>query len=190
MMIERIFDDEQISLLLHDASVGRYTKGAVGSYGVNEDIRKCYISPINVLDYPDINTRLIELGHKFTPQCSHETHFSKELQFLKYMVGGLFKRHRDSYDQSTKPRFLSSITLLDRSEDLEGGELIIYDQDSEGNLLPGVRAELDLYDTVMFNSTTFHECTEITKGTRTVMVSWIHPRDHDISREFFARHVK
>lgn len=60
---------------------------------------------------------------------------------------------------------------MHKTEDLEGGDLIIYDKNGEQ-----INTELEVGETVIFYSSAFHKVTPITKGGREVLVGWIYDR--------------
>jgi predicted 2-oxoglutarate/Fe(II)-dependent dioxygenase YbiX len=95
----------------------------------------------------------------------------KEMEYLKYGPTDHFKKHNDSIHNKDprKIRRFSTVTLLSKTEDLEGGNLIIFDKyDSK------LEANLEVGETVLFYSSTFHKVTPITKGGREVLVGWIY----------------
>jgi predicted 2-oxoglutarate/Fe(II)-dependent dioxygenase YbiX len=90
-----------------------------------------------------------------------------------YETGGHFIKHRDWIGRDGdiyNNRIFSTITLINRSDDLEGGNLLIWDRE-DGNV---TQIELDIGETVIFNSRRFHQVTPIIRGTREVLVAWIY----------------
>lgn len=187
---KRIFDEEKIRLLLHEMKTGRYKPGAVTTGGdnvktvVDKEVRKVDIHSLNVLFFPDISNDIVNLGHELLPEVSTETHFAKELQILKYPVGGMFKKHNDTRDYDIKPRLLTCVTLLKKSDDLEGGDLLLW-QNKKSN--KAIKINLKPYETVIFRAKTFHECTKVIKGERNVLISWVH--EFERSKEFFEQNA-
>lgn len=191
---KRIFDDEQISLLEDLMSKGTYKKGGVSNYSsggqneqgviLEEEARKCVISTFNVMYYPDISSSLIKFISSTNPNVETSTHFAKELQFIRYEKGGKFIMHRDTNNYDLKPRLYTTITMMKRSSDLRGGDLLLFD---DKTLTPH-KVQFENYETVAFQSNILHECTEILEGTRTILIGWI----YEFSRtpEFFANEAK
>jgi hypothetical protein len=121
--------------------------------------------------YPDLNKILTTFC-----QSLHERHFPstlilREMEYLKYGIGGRFKPHDDAikHKDPRRIRRFSTVTLLSKSDDLEGGELIIFDKYNNE-----LKTNLEVGETVVFYSSTFHKVTPITKGGREVLVGWIY----------------
>lgn len=93
-----------------------------------------------------------------------------QLDFLLYEEGDFFLPHSDTL--KTDPfRTWTTVTMLYQSEDLEGGSLNLYrDYDEE----PAHRIWLKDGETVIFESHVIHEAAKVEKGTRIVMVAWLH----------------
>lgn len=183
---KRVISDELLDILLYKMENGLYSHGIISTKDGPkrvDSVRKCGIHDINVLEFPDLNNSIIELSHEFMPEVSNETHFTKELQILKYEVGGKFNKHNDTKDYNKKPRLLTSVTLLDRSDDLVGGDLLVW-PDRKGE---PVTIDFKPFETVVFRAKTFHQCTEVMQGTRHVLISWVHEMGHEISKGFFKR---
>lgn len=186
----KIFADDQIDLLVDLMQTGKYTKGSVSSYSggkqdkpggkVKDDIRKCEVSVIETLDYPDISSALINFTHEFDKSVSLKTHFAREMQFISYKPNGKFLKHKDTNNYDIKPRLYTTITMMERSPDLEGGELLWFGPNAKSK--PEV-IEFKDYETVVFSSTDFHECTMLKKGTRKILIGWIHELDK--SQDYF-----
>jgi predicted 2-oxoglutarate/Fe(II)-dependent dioxygenase YbiX len=99
-----------------------------------------------------------------------------DCNYLRYDEGDFLVPHRDTFDGSEdyqyvegegKSRTLTTITMVNKSEDLEGGILIIRHLD-DGQTYH----DLEIGETVIFPSNLVHECTLITKGWREVYVGW------------------
>lgn len=94
-----------------------------------------------------------------------------DTNYVRYDVGDYIARHRDNADYEGNgthiDRKIAGITMVDKSDDLEGGILIVY-QDQER-----YEFDLEIGETVFFMGTCIHECTEITRGYREVLVSWM-----------------
>lgn len=185
---KRVFDEEQLDLLVELMVKGKYSPGSVSSYSsgkqdkpggkVKEDIRKCQISTIEPLDVADISSSLVNFTNQLDKNVGIGTHLARELQFISYDPGGKFLKHKDTSNYDLKPRLYTTITMMHRSPDLEGGELLLYGNNSKDR---PITIEFDMYETVVFSSSDYHECTEIKKGNRKILIGWIHElgRSHD-----------
>ena len=99
-----------------------------------------------------------------------------DCNYLRYDVGDFLVPHRDTYDGfirgmdgSVYDRKFAIITMVDKSDDLEGGILVIRSEDESKNTYHS----LEIGETIIFPATLLHECTEITKGFREVYVCWV-----------------
>lgn len=90
-----------------------------------------------------------------------------QLDFLHYDVGGRFAKHKDVNTDLEQFRTWSSSTLINKSNDLVGGELILYEGDNKKVI------DLQIGETVLFPSSMSHEVSEVTKGERTSLVGWL-----------------
>lgn len=194
----KVLDEEQQQLLVSLARNGTYTKAGVSGYSagknakggkVNEDVRKCLVHSTNVWDWPDVNHNIMKLAKKYSPECTEDKFFCKEMQILHYDIGGKFDLHKDTHNYETKPRFLTTITLLDRTDDLEGGDLIVYGPniDTKSGKATGRKVMFEPFETVVFYSDYYHQCTPLTKGKRTILVTWIH--EWERSKDFWKKTI-
>lgn len=173
---DRIFDDEQIQTLVDLLDNSNFMPATIHNGSdtppegfLDRDVRDAMHSRVKFLDYPDISLSLKELADVIYPDWPENLWF-KEMEFLKYEApGGRFKPHRDDTPPEHKHnRYLTSVTLLGKSDDLEGGELKVYKEDGIlSNTVP-----MELYDTAIFPAHHQHECTRVTKGWRNVLVCW------------------
>ena len=92
------------------------------------------------------------------------------MEYLKYGISDHFVRHDDVL-VSKNPRRFSAITMLSKTHDMEGGDLLLFDKNDYK-----YSAELDVGETVVFYSSTQHQVTPITCGGREVLVSWVFDR--------------
>jgi len=161
----------------------KYFKDTVGSHeasvvnskqkGVYKDQRKAKVKEISHTQFPDICDALLDLVVIHNPELFKEKHYVNEFNYLMYETGGHFIKHRDWIGRDGdiyNNRIFSTITLINRSDDLEGGNLLIWDRE-DGNV---TQIELDIGETVIFNSRRFHQVTPIIRGTREVLVAWIY----------------
>jgi hypothetical protein len=110
--------------------------------------------------------------------------------FLNYTEGSFTRRHADVGQQSQ----CTVITLLEKSDDLIGGETIVYtkhykkdnfefdvnrykrldDKDDEqgADIVPHV-VNLEVGQSVVYDVEMLHEVAEVLKGNRKVLVSWL-----------------
>ena len=79
--------------------------------------------------------------------------------FLRYEVGGKADVHLDTHATDGG---ISTVTLLQKSDDLEGGNVIVE----------GVEYPQEVGDTIFYGANTLHGVTEVTKGKRVVLIGW------------------
>lgn len=126
---------------------------------------------------PDTYSDLCRILESFCQRIDHkhipENLMVKEFEHLKYGVADHFKPHNDAMPNSNPKRIrrFTTVTLLSKSEDLEGGDLLVFDQNRNQ-----INTNLDVGETIIFYSTTIHQVTPITKGGREVLVGWIYDR--------------
>ena len=105
--------------------------------------------------------KLVEFNISDLPDSTH---------MIRYKKGCFFKEHRDRGD-GLEHRSLTLIVQLSDSKDYEGADLIINKR----------RVSKDIGNLILFDSGLLHEVTELTKGERNVLVSWI--TNNEISKK-------
>jgi len=177
--VGRIFDDEQLEYLrnhlnsrLHSLKDSRVT----GKRSLNKDKRDSMFCRMRIHEAPDINYKIINtINEKLDEKITIGTHIVSELEFLHYSEGGKFKKHQDVVsNKEDNPRVYTTITFLEKSEDLEGGHLRLYESKESDNY---TRFKFNVGDTAIFYAGRYHECTEILQGERKVLVGWVHQRE-------------
>ncbi len=81
---------------------------------------------------------------------------------IQYNQGCFFKEHKDR-GNGLEDRILTLIVQLSDSSDYEGADLIVNKK----------HTSKDIGNLILFDSGLYHEVTELTKGKRNVLVSWI-----------------
>ena len=144
--LQSLYDMQSENTGWKDATVYDSGKGSIDKES-RSTLLKRNIKPIH---YPDI--------------CK-----VNQFDYLKYGVNDHFKKHKDQHDNELKlSRVFSTSTIIEVSDDLEGGDFIIYDElDTE------IRTSLEVGETIFFPSDKFHKVTPVTKGERSVLVAWI-----------------
>lgn len=114
-----------------------------------------------------------------------------QIDLLEYVEGSYFTLHKDTFSGKKEllelnpkltelakqthlyDREVSTSTLIYTSDNLEGGELYLYeDREKNGSQV----VDLKVGETVAFPSNTFHEVTKLTKGRRVCLVAWFKKR--------------
>lgn len=93
----------------------------------------------------------------------------QSLQFTSYdgKEGGFYGKHIDMMYQGTGTRKLSVSVQLSKSEDYEGGDLLLHTRDNPEN--PHRQQGTGIF----FPGYTLHEVTPVTKGKRYSLVAWV-----------------
>lgn len=148
----------------------------------DEDIRKTYNYHFNF----KVNDWRQELTKKFEDYIGEDNLSVNQYDLLEYGKGCHFKVHTDSQgkegvDINRSGRVWSSSTMVDCTDNLEGGDLIIYGP-RFGNTTRTIRLEKG--QTVFFPSNYFHKVTPVTKGRRTVLVTWLGVGENQINQRF------
>ena len=128
------------------------------------------INPSWYLDYCRLIERFCnELNSKHIPS----TLIVKEMEYLKYGISDHFIKHTDAISDKklNRIRRFSTVTMLSKTDDLEGGDLLLFDENDDT-----YNANLEVGETVLFYSSTPHQVTPITCGGREVLVSWVYDR--------------
>jgi predicted 2-oxoglutarate/Fe(II)-dependent dioxygenase YbiX len=138
---------------------------------IDKSFRSSISKVVDSKTYPDLNNILTSFCSSLDKKHLPSKLILKEMEYLKYGPTDHFKKHNDVISDKNPKRIrrFSTVTLLSKTEDLEGGNLIIFDKyDSK------LEANLEVGETVLFYSSTFHKVTPITKGGREVLVGWIY----------------
>ena len=120
-------------------------------------------------NYPDVCNALLQMVNIWDPTLDPKDFVVKEFNYLKYSIGDKFTIHQDDDDKSKNGRVFSSSTIINTSEDLIGGDFVIYDDVQVPHKL-----DIGPGETIFFRSRTWHQVTEVIKGNREVLVAWIH----------------
>lgn len=128
------------------------------------------------IEWHNFNPKLLQ---KFTDFVGEEGIVANQTDYLEYGEGQFFEIHQDSRGHTNDPneatgRMWSTSTLIDQTDDLEGGELLLYGPhiNNVKNNRP-MRIDLQVGETVFFPSHYYHEVTPVTKGLRTALVVWL-----------------
>lgn len=85
---------------------------------------------------------------------------SHELYFIKYYTGDYIKKHNDNWQTATSSgRLYSLVAQMTHPSLYEGGDTIVYGDEK-------IKLSKKQGDGIIFPSSTYHELTEITEGTR------------------------
>lgn len=121
-------------------------------------------------EYPDVCKHLLDMINIWDPTLDSKDFEVREFNYLKYGKGDKFKRHRDRIKKENTPlRIFSTSTIIKTSDDLTGGDFVIWDHGGVEHTV-----ELKPGETIFFDSTVPHEVREVTKGNREVLVAWIY----------------
>lgn len=82
--------------------------------------------------------------------------------FLEYIVGSYTKNHQDNPDTVEG----TAITLIEKSNDLVGGEIIAGQGDNQRTL------PLLVGQTMYYTSAVYHGVTKVEQGKRIVLITW------------------
>jgi len=122
--------------------------------------------------YPEVCNQLLDMILMWPTRKVKQEFVVDEFNYLIYNEGDHFKRHKDLIDKPGKPkRVFTTSTLISQSDDLEGGDLIVFDEEDNA-----INTSLEVGETVFFLPTTYHQVTPVTKGTREVLVAWIYEK--------------
>ena len=164
-----LFDD-----ILYDLqNINGYKSQITGNNNINLNIRNSISKNLKPSEFLDLNRLLENFCQKFDNKHIPSTLMVKELEYLKYGILGHFRPHNDVVPnkKQNKIRRFTTVTLLSKTDDLEGGNLMVFDENANA-----INTKLEVGETVLFCSSTTHQVTPITKGGREVLVAWIYDR--------------
>jgi PKHD-type hydroxylase len=134
------------------------------------------------------SVRIVSGAYMRSPQFRHFALAKQTSQPLlsRYDVGMKYGRHCDSAYLPIPPATLlrtdlSSTVFISDPETYDGGELLIHLGEQP------VPIKLDAGDAVIYPSTTIHEVTEVTRGSRLVSITFIESmiRDNHLRTQFY-----
>ena len=145
-----------------------------GEASTNLDRRSTKVKGLNPNEYPEVCKELLTFIPSWNRQLE-EDYKVGELQYLTYHSGDHFKRHSDSgyagQDGLETKRIFSTSTIISMTDDIQGGKFVIWDKDNGSHEL-----DIEVGETIFFDSRSLHEITKVLSGTREVLVAWIHKR--------------
>lgn len=169
---KNILSDDVIDFLIEESKEMKFSRSKVVGYGnkrIDDDIRTSTEVMFDKKELPDVATSIINLSFKLE-MCSgwEDVACREQMSLLKYEVGGKFIKHHDVLQPTdNRSRYFSSSILIDKSPDLIGGDLILYEDD-----VPYI-IDLEVGEAVVFHSRTWHEVTEIKQGWRLALIAWL-----------------
>jgi hypothetical protein len=161
---------ESLLDLAHDAGSGWANAQVVAGY--RPDLRSTQIKKgLNHREYVDICKYLLDMINVWDNSLDPNDYIVGEFNYLKYSKGDHFTKHKDKLNQKNEKnneRIFSTSTIISKTDDLKGGEFLIYDRLGNRFDVP-----LDVGETIFFDSSTQHQVNEVTSGVREVLVAWI-----------------
>lgn len=146
-----------------------------GGSAINKKSRDALVKRVNAKEFPDISHSILQAVGQFDKDVDINTLKADEFNYLYYGVGGHFKAHKDNI-KTDNPRIYTTITMIQHSEDMIGGELKVWDDQEQPHavkLLPG--------ETLVFHSNRLHQVTPLEQGEREVLVVWVNKRVDQIA---------
>ncbi len=141
------------------------------SEGAVSDRRNCDHAAFSYQESPDISLSLLEYIEDLDPNYPPDLWFA-QYEFIKYEgVDSKFEIHNDADREGRvrggTQRLYTSVTMIDRSEDLLGCVLRIWTPCGKEYVV-----DLEPFETIIFPAYYMHEATPLISGTRVVLVSW------------------
>ena len=173
---DKIIPDYLFEDILYDLQNKNEYKSSVSdgeNSSIDEKIRNSISKNLKPSEFLDLNHLLENYCQKLDKVHIPSSLMVKELEYLKYGISGHFKPHDDILANKNPKRIrrFTTVTLLSKTDDLEGGNLMIFDKN--GN---AINTMLEVGETILFYSSTTHQVTPIIKGDREVLVAWIYDR--------------
>ena len=168
-----IFDEEQkqtLTSLLKELEP-KMTRATVYHEDPKKQIsesRVCDNIPLNYKRFPDISMELRNFLFDMQTDFPEDVWFA-QFEMIRYQgVGQQFLRHRDdNKNHSDYNRLYTSVTMIEKSEDLVGCKLKIWTPEEKEYVI-----DLEPFETVIFPAYYEHEATPLLQGRRVVLISW------------------
>jgi predicted 2-oxoglutarate/Fe(II)-dependent dioxygenase YbiX len=160
--------------ILYDLqNINGFKSQIAGDNNINLNIRNSISKNLNPKEFLDLNRLLENFCQKFDNKHISSTLMVKELEYLKYGISGHFRPHNDVLSNKNPKRIrrFTTVTLLSKTDDLEGGNLMVFDKNENA-----INTMLEVGETILFYSSTTHQVTPIIKGGREALVAWIYDR--------------
>lgn len=158
--IAKLLDDDMIAELLsyYDDETSIVKEGDVDMDGVGTK------TDYRVVDLVSVSPNFFnEVSEAIEDFVNDDTEVN-QIEILSYQVGGQYRKHRDTFKGREEYRVWTTVTMLDKSDDLKGGTLTIEDCEP---------LDLEIGQTVVFNSDYLHQADTIEVGYRKVLVCWL-----------------
>lgn len=171
----KLFNDEEIAEL-----------NRIYDECINERVKR-----LHNLFYLDFRSFPASLNYPYKEKLSSHFNMNADrMYYLEYYEGSFTRRHSDAGEQSQR----TVITMIDKSDDLEGGDTIVYlphfkndefefdvnrykrdneEDDEQGSNIIPVVLNLNVGESVTYDANLLHEVALVTKGRRRVLVSWL-----------------
>ena len=162
--VSKVIDSESLQELYDDYKSGTMLskRGAMSDPNTHErsygDARKCTVMYTPVRLWSHIAKQIEE----FVGDGSEVNQFD----YILYEEGDWFAKHHD-IGVSFPDRKWTTVTLMDLSDDYEGDGLCLYNGEEE------VFPEMQIGETILFDSAVYHEAKPVKKGSRLVLVAWL-----------------
>ena len=171
LISDNILEDLKYDLSFEKEYAAKITTKDPTNNILNLDIRSATSKIIKTSWYLDYCKLIEEFCSELNSKHIASTLIVKEMEYLKYGISDHFKKHTDviSDKKLNRIRRFSTVTMLSKTHDLEGGDLLLFDENDDI-----YNANLEVGETVLFYSSTPHRVTPITCGGREVLVSWVY----------------
>ena len=170
---EFMFDDEQRQFLLELYDEYSPLLKRAGVYDSKSGhhfshVRKCTNVPVDHKHIPDISLEMMNWIDDLDPDYPEDLWFA-QYEFICYEgAGQTFLRHSDDDPNGESlNRLYTSVTMIEKSDDLIGGKLIIWTPDGNEYTI-----DLQPFETVIFPAWFEHEATPLIQGKRVILISW------------------
>ena len=169
---KEIISQDTIDFLIEESKSLNFERSMIWGFKGSKisDTRTSTQIILSYLDFPDVTHSLINLGLKLEICDNWQDVKCREfLSLLRYDKGGQFNKHQDVIKPlNSRSRYFSSSILIAKSENLVGGDLILYSDDN----MP-FKVDLEVGEAVLFHSKRYHEVTEVKQGWRLALVVWL-----------------
>lgn len=138
---------------------------------VDSNFHRSMSKKIDIRNFPDINVALRDVCSTVVKDINKRDFYVREQLLVRYNPGDFFKLHRQDEGSKDQPpnriRVFTSLSVVEASEDLSGGSMLIGDNEYLGKLDPVVG------ETITFRSNRKLAIDVVEKGTIVYLFSWI-----------------
>jgi Rps23 Pro-64 3,4-dihydroxylase Tpa1-like proline 4-hydroxylase len=127
-----------------------------------------------ILDYTD-DSDILDTGFEIYSLLNNKTLIPYSSYILEYYENSFASLHKDAIGEN-ETNSITTVTLLHQSDDLLGGQILIYNDDETSITI----LNQNVGEIISYNHRTTHGISKVIKGTRRVLVNWYNSKADNI----------